>query len=60
MQFAFQCFGKPCNQAIYQSGRRFYVEFESERGTFLRVYAADNMPFNNRWIGPRSFLVTLD
>lgn len=59
-QFSFQCFGQPCNQATTQSGRRFYVEFESERGTFLRAYATDYMPFNNEWIGPRSFQVTLD
>lgn len=59
-QFSLLCFGQSCNQATTQSGRRFYVEFESERGTFLRAYAADYMPFNNEWIGPRSFLVTLD
>lgn len=59
-QFTLQCFGSPCNQANTLSGRRFYVEFESERGTFLRAYAADYMPINNEWIGPRTFLVTLD
>lgn len=59
-QFSLLCSGQPCNQATTQSGRRFYVEFESERGTFLRAYAADYMPRNNQWTGPCSFLVTLD
>jgi len=59
-QFSIQCFGKPCNQVTSQSGRMFFVEFESERGTFLRAYTAENMPINNTWIGPLPFSITLD
>jgi len=59
-QFSIQCFGQSCNQATKQSGRWFFVEFESERGTFLRAYDAENMPINNTWIGPFPFRITLD
>lgn len=56
--FQFHCseqYGDDCSgQANTQSGRRIKVLFESERGRFLHIYAADYMPINYQWRGPLS------
>jgi hypothetical protein len=54
--FQFHCsqqYGDDCSgQATTQGGRRIKVLFESERGRFLHIYAADYMPINGQWRGP--------
>lgn len=54
--FQFHCseqYGDDCSgQANTQSGRRIKVLFQSERGRFLHIYAADYMPINGQWRGP--------
>lgn len=49
------------NSAISQNGRYIRVLLQSEeRGTFLRVYSAAYMPYDDQWNGPKPVQVSFD